>query len=1234
MSEYVRGHLIRAGLLATCLLLSMVSPAQEKRVRAAIDPQPQSTREFRSSAGNPGYSILTINNITTWHRADGYSNHSPLADAGAYFPRGTAGVLYQDGVVWGAEVYTNASFTGDTIRGQRVRVGGGTYSVGTRAGNALYGAIDPALVVIDKVFRVRRDYARMSDDDVRADAAAYYEKADPAEVTQEEMDAIRAQYELDWTEWPVSQGAPFIDRNLNGVYDPPPAFSATMTPESLVTQGHDEPGIGSFDSPADQVLWMVYNDLDVGTTQSFAGSLPIGLEVQKTVWGYDRMGALGDAYFVRYRIINKGGVDTSNVSGDQIGAFWLRNLYVAQWADPDIGGFSDDHKGCDTLLNLGYMYNAGLSDRSFAAFAIAPPAVGYDILAGPAVPSPGDSAVRALSWVDGYTNRRMSSFTQFSAGDPYSEPPYGAGEYQRGSGRWWKMLRGFVPLGDFTTSDTYYNYPPESGPSFFPYSGDPISRSGWIDGLGTAYSFPPGDGRIIVTTGPVDMAPGDTQEVYVAFVAGLGADNLSSVSVMKSNSRIVQSFFDGLLVNPPRVVATHTLEHPDAHTTKLSIRLSFPDAIVPQGVVLNVEAEHGTEQPFSVDLFDDGGHGDDGAVDGVWGGSASVANRSYPYRGTLVVQMSSGTQEYADLYAGLNLRPKPVLENWQLIWEDGQQDAAVNNGETVVFRFDIRNPDSLNALRKVDILNTASSMSGFGSQVSVMDTIPPGGTRSSEEQVLSVSAGTGLYAYLTYGMTFHGNRASIVDSFEVVSWTPPPTWRDTIPTTAVRGADWVTAVVADPALIKGHDYAITYKSSGTTDGGLLWSVTDLATNEVVLTDAPVWPGDQVWPHPVIDGIQFIVSGVRRGIADIRVVSNAGGPIAGGDPGALGSRGFPTIGSGDPTSAQQVGPARWAVHTGADSSSSGGGVRIGVEHFTERSLRGSTPYFLVPYDWEMRFTASGGWSVLAYQGIRPMQVPFELWNIGIGTPDDPSDDYRVIPWVFDADTNDVFGLNNADHPASPDDNDPSTDLVYWIIPPSHSGSSLPPPSPTYGYDAFVASINTTTQPPTMSGFDYNGFEALARMTLINLDGNNAPLPDASFPAGLNQTLPETGTIFRFVTTKPNVPGDSTVVHGSVVTGVAQDDTPLTYGLEQNYPNPFNPATNIGYRMKDRGFVKVSVFDVLGREVARLVDEEKPAGIFTATWNASAFASGVYFYRLEVKGEAGVRFVRTLKMALVK
>jgi hypothetical protein len=88
-------------------------------------------------------------------------------------------------------------------------------------------------------------------------------------------------------------------------------------------------------------------------------------------------------------------------------------------------------------------------------------------------------------------------------------------------------------------------------------------------------------------------------------------------------------------------------------------------------------------------------------------------------------------------------------------------------------------------------------------------------------------------------------------------------------------------------------------------------------------------------------------------------------------------------------------------------------------------------------------------------------------------------------------------------------------------------------------------------------------------------------------------------------------------------------PMHFNLEQNYPNPFNPVTTIHYSIPKAASVKLQIFDILGRDVATLVNEKKEAGSYDVKFDASRLTSGVYFYRLEAGG-----FVETKKLVLIK
>ena len=104
----------------------------------------------------------------------------------------------------------------------------------------------------------------------------------------------------------------------------------------------------------------------------------------------------------------------------------------------------------------------------------------------------------------------------------------------------------------------------------------------------------------------------------------------------------------------------------------------------------------------------------------------------------------------------------------------------------------------------------------------------------------------------------------------------------------------------------------------------------------------------------------------------------------------------------------------------------------------------------------------------------------------------------------------------------------------------------------------------------------------------------------------------------------------VEFGEIINSQSDNTNELAgFNLDQNYPNPFNPSTTIKYQIPELSFVTLKVYDVLGNEIAILVNEEIPTGIYEVEFIATTLPSGVYFYRLQAGS-----FVETKKMVLMK
>ncbi len=102
-------------------------------------------------------------------------------------------------------------------------------------------------------------------------------------------------------------------------------------------------------------------------------------------------------------------------------------------------------------------------------------------------------------------------------------------------------------------------------------------------------------------------------------------------------------------------------------------------------------------------------------------------------------------------------------------------------------------------------------------------------------------------------------------------------------------------------------------------------------------------------------------------------------------------------------------------------------------------------------------------------------------------------------------------------------------------------------------------------------------------------------------------------------------------GNISIGIipGSSETVTSYSLSQNYPNPFNPVTTIKFQIPENTFATLKIYDVAGKEISTIVNENLSRGEYEYLWNANSFPSGIYFYRLETES-----YTQTRKMILVK
>ncbi len=157
--------------------------------------------------------------------------------------------------------------------------------------------------------------------------------------------------------------------------------------------------------------------------------------------------------------------------------------------------------------------------------------------------------------------------------------------------------------------------------------------------------------------------------------------------------------------------------------------------------------------------------------------------------------------------------------------------------------------------------------------------------------------------------------------------------------------------------------------------------------------------------------------------------------------------------------------------------------------------------------------------------------------------------------------------------------------------------------------------------------------------------DTPLMDWSYPSISTRNEKTPQNIFANVCAlRDSIPGTYVNANGngqslanlyyirlstSHIVGISSSETATEFSLDQNYPNPFNPVTNIKYQIPKDGYVKLAIYDLLGREVDVLISQKQTSGKYEEVWNASRFSSGVYFYKLTTN-----EFTETKRMLLIK
>jgi len=319
---------------------------------------------------------------------------------------------------------------------------------------------------------------------------------------------------------------------------------------------------------------------------------------------------------------------------------------------------------------------------------------------------------------------------------------------------------------------------------------------------------------------------------------------------------------------------------------------------------------------------------------------------------------------------------------------------------------------------------------------------------------------------------------------------------DTIAAPLTAGVSDGSCIVSvmDPAALTGHNYEVSFSTVEDTlsplYGQLVWKLTDLTTGQLKLSNQLEATAAEPEKFQVVDGLKVKVTGAAATFKAIIEVANENGPIP---PSRYDAAGAPFGGDNVFHALNTKGvPHRYLV-------SGGGGD--GSKSRLERWIN-----YAIPRDFEMRFTAAGGYGVFFFDNDMVATTPFELWDIGVSTPNDPSDDVRMIPFMTNSagETRGEWGVN-AD--VDPYTGAPASDWVYWMD-----------AQDAAGYNNFAAVCATTGAGNTYP-FATDGS---AEGYYVNFHGGTI------YPIGRfiivdyleSGSAPPVGTVIRVLTGKPN------------------------------------------------------------------------------------------------------------------
>ncbi len=959
-------------------------------------------------------------------------------------------------------------------------------------------------------------------------------------VSKDDISTYEAtgQASSDLADWPVDLGAPVIDGD--------------GTPGNYNLAGGDRPQL-----IGDQAVWWVMND--VGNAHQSSDTPPIGVEVRVHGFAFNRADALGNTTFYKYTILYKG-------------AQPLTDTYLSIFSDPDLGDAGDDYVGVDTTLSLGYVYNADDNDGVYGT----PPAAGYDFFQGPVV--------------DGDT-LGVTSFFYFINGGPAGTEDPGIGE------EFYNIMRGFWSGGEpLTASGLGYN---TSGPvTKFAYPGDPVAGEYWsevnIDGSGAANN--PGDRRLVMTTGPFTLNPGEQQDIVFGLVYAQGSDALSSVDALRAADILAQAAYDAdfEIPTPPPAPPLCDPNSPSAELHPGSGKCLYATEMDGESVL-------------------------------VWGYPSNSPNYLGGYDIPDPFLFGLGLEDTTYTFEGFNVYRYP-------------NSSFSANQRQLVATYDVVNgvQKVLDPVFNTDVGDFVPAVSARGTDSGLRYTILLENLTNYTDYYYGVSA----YAYSP------NSTPKVLESSPTNITVRPGRLaaRGVTTQTDVQGTDSLATVVVqngqgiisyrvvDPSQVTGDTYRIEFYDLGddvTGPGGesgagiTTYSIINEGTGAVILSGREYFratgqAAPQVNNVAVADGLSFSVTGPPKTFDLIGQVLPDGAirPMIGPESFALNAPGadprflIGAQGSTNPFT-QTLGRVDWLGNMAARAPvdyeirfvdpSQGGGHLVWNRNYDPHS--GDDPSTAFMQGWTVEDpenplnedeTAINEVVVQAPD----MRMPFEVWEIAADGSERP-----VMSTILDDDADLLWDINPAFEPETFHYNIGGYERIY---------ASLHP------YDEDAMRADPATQNDVFWD-DYVHTHTLGRVIIVPYSGTNDWAQ-----------VPAPGTTLRFITSKPNLAGDVFRVNTAGLNAITDDAAAIEESLEMIgvVPNPYKGQSAYETGNTDRRVrftnlpeqATIRIYTVSGTLIRTLFKDGPSRSL---DWNLETdnnlpIASGMYFIHVDVPG----------------